>query len=130
MKSLKIFYNYEKKTGFAMNIEYYSFGKIVIDGKTYTADVILYPERVYSPWWRKEGHKLHTADLTDVITAKPEVLIIGTGYSGLMSVPQETLSYLEAQGIQTLIERTTRAVELFNEIQKSKKVIAAFHLTC
>jgi hypothetical protein len=113
-----------------MDITHYSFGKIVIDGQAYTADVIIYPGRVYSPWWRKEGHKLHIADLKDVITTNPEILIIGTGYSGLMSVPQETLSYLEIQGIQTRIERTTRAVELFNEIQKSKKVIAAFHLTC
>jgi hypothetical protein len=125
-----IFYNYEKETGYTMDIAYYSFGRIVIDGQTYTADVILYPERVYSPWWRKEGHKLHPADLTDVIAAKPEVLIIGTGYSGLMSVPKETVSHLESQGIKIYIERTTRAVELFTEIQKSKKVIAAFHLTC
>ena len=113
-----------------MNIEHYSFGKIVIDGKTYTADVILYPEKVYSPWWRKEGHKLHITDLTDVIREKPEILIIGTGFSGLMSVPEETVSHLELQGIKVYIERTVGAAQLFNETQESKKVIAAFHLTC
>jgi hypothetical protein len=122
-----IFYN--KKVSI-MKIEQYSFGKIVIDGQAYTADVIIFPDRIYSSWWRKEGHKLHPADLTDVIREKPEILLIGTGYSGLMSVPEETVLHLESQGIEVRIERTTRAVDLFNQMQQNKKVVAAFHLTC
>ncbi|MEW6067568.1 MAG: MTH938/NDUFAF3 family protein [Nitrospirota bacterium] len=113
-----------------MKVEQYSFGRITIDGKTYISDVIIYPERVDSSWWRKEGHRLQVIDLTDVIKAKPEVLIIGTGYSGAMAVPKETISHLESKGIEVRIERTGTAVELFNKLQKNKKVIAALHLTC
>ncbi|MEW6214996.1 MAG: MTH938/NDUFAF3 family protein [Nitrospirota bacterium] len=113
-----------------MKIEHYSFGKITIDGKTYTSDVIIYPGRVDSSWWRKEGHSLHIVDLTDIINAKPEILIIGTGYSGVMVVPRETLIYLESKGIEVHVERTGKAVELFNKLQKDKVVIAALHLTC
>ncbi len=50
-----------------MNIEHYSFGKIIINGKTYTSDVIIYPEKVDSSWWRKQGHSLYIDDLKDVI---------------------------------------------------------------
>lgn len=113
-----------------MKIEHYSFGSITVDGKTYTSDVIIYPGRVDSSWWRKEGHNLHIVDLTDVINAKPQVLVIGTGASGLMKVPKETLSHLESKGIEVHVERTDKAVELFNKLQKDKIVIAAFHLTC
>jgi hypothetical protein len=113
-----------------MNIEYYSFGKITIDGRKYTSDVIIYPDKVDSSWWRKEGHKLQIVDLTEVINAVPEVLVIGTGYSGVMVVPKETVSHLESKGITVYIERTTRAVELFNELQKDKTTVAALHLTC
>lgn len=113
-----------------MKIEHYSFGSITVDGKTYTSDVIIYPGRVDSSWWRKEGHNLHIVDLTDVINAKPQVLVIGTGTSGLMKVPKETLSHLESKGIEVHVERTDKAVELFNKLQKDKIVIAAFHLTC
>ena len=113
-----------------MKIEYYSFGRITIDGKTYTSDVIIYPEKVDSSWWRKEGHSLHIVDLTDVINARPEILIVGTGYSGAMVVPGETISHLKSKGIEVYVARTEKAVELFNKLQKDRKVIAALHLTC
>ena len=46
-----------------MLIESYSFGKISINGKIYHSDVIIFPDRVYDSWWRKEGHILHLEDL-------------------------------------------------------------------
>ncbi len=113
-----------------MKIEHYSFGKIIIDGKTYTSDVIIYPGKVDSSWWRKEGHSLHIVDLSDVINAKPGILLVGTGSSGLMKVPKETLSHLESKGIKVHVALTEKAVELFNKLQKDKIVIAALHLTC
>ena len=113
-----------------MKIEYYSFGTIKIDGKTYTSDVIIYPDRVDSSWWRKHGHALNIVDLKDVIPADPEILVVGTGYSGAMVVPEETLSYLKSKGIDVHIARTDKAVLLFNRFQEDKKTIAALHLTC
>jgi len=50
-----------------MNIAVYHFGTIEIDGRTYTSDVIITPERVLDSWWRQEGHRLAVADLTDVV---------------------------------------------------------------
>lgn len=113
-----------------MRITHYSFGKITIDNKTCTSDVIIYPDHVDSAWWRKEGHYLQIVDLTDVINAKPDILIIGTGYSGVMAVPKETIGFLESRGIEVRVVRTGSAVELFNNRPENKKVIAALHLTC
>jgi hypothetical protein len=113
-----------------MKIEHYSFGKITIEGKTYTSDVIIYPEKVNASWWRKEGHNLQVVDLTDVINANPQILVIGTGATGLMRVPKETISHLQSKGIEVHVARTGEAVEIFNKLQKDKIVIAAFHLTC
>ncbi len=113
-----------------MKVEHYSFGKIIIDGKSYTSDVIIYPEKVDSSWWRKHGHSLHIDDLKNVIAEKPELLIVGTGNSGVMVVPEETVSYLKSKGIEVNIARTDEAVKLFNRVQKEKRTIAALHLTC
>ncbi len=113
-----------------MHIDNYSFGKIVIGGKTYTSDVIVYPDKVDPSWWRKEGHYLEKGDIGDIVTAGPDILIVGTGNWGVMKVPKETLDFLESKGIQTYAERTARAVELFNSQPEDKKVIGAFHLTC
>ena len=113
-----------------MKIEHYSFGTITIDGKTYTSDVIIYPDKVDPSWWRKEGHSLRIADLKNVISFKPEILMVGTGQSGAMVVPEETISYLKGQNIEVHVVRTEKAVELFNKRQKEKKTVAALHLTC
>ena len=113
-----------------MKIESYSFGRIVINGKSYTSDVIVYPGRVDPSWRRQEGHRLTTEDVAAAVKARPEVLIIGTGHSGVMRVPQETVDAIAAQGIDVRVERTSRAVDLYNELRAERKVIAALHLTC
>ncbi|HUI68017.1 MAG TPA: Mth938-like domain-containing protein [Nitrospirota bacterium] len=113
-----------------MKIDSYSFGSLVVDGKKYTSDVIIYPGRVDPSWWRKEGHRLQISDLAEVLNAKPQILIVGTGYSGMMGVPKETENYIRSQGIDIHVATTGRAVELFNTCKGKKTVIAALHLTC
>ena len=53
-------------------IEGYSPGRIVIDSKTYTSDLILYPDKIDDSWWRKSSHLLLIEDLYDVLTYEPE----------------------------------------------------------
>jgi hypothetical protein len=113
-----------------MHIDEYIFGRIIIDKKTYTSDVIVYPDRVDPSWWRKEGHYLQKEDLSGVIAAKPDILIVGTGNMGVMQVPESTLTFLQRQGITVHVAKTGQAVELFNSMTSDKKVIGAFHLTC
>jgi len=111
-------------------INSYSFGRIVIDGKQYDADVIIFPNRVEDNWWRKEGHQLSIEDLKQVLKEKPEVLVVGTGYVGLMKILPETQERLKSEGIQLIAEKTRKACEVYNQLSKSKRVIAALHLTC
>lgn len=113
-----------------MIITRYSFGKIVIDGRTYTSDVIIYPGRVDGKWRRKEGHQLQVEDLTAVVEAGPEAVVVGTGSMGLMKVPAQTKAFLESKGIEVRIARTGRAVDLFNTLQAKKRTVACLHLTC
>jgi len=112
-------------------VEAYSFGEIVIDGRRYTSDVIIRPDGVLANWWRKEGHKLHLEDLEKALEAGPEVLVIGTGYSGIMEVPEAVREALEARGIEVIVENTRDAWRTYNELARSGRVVvAAFHLTC
>lgn len=112
-------------------IEQYDFGRIVIDGQVYTADVIILPDKVFSSWWRQEGHQLAPADLDEVICARPEVLVVGTGYSGLMRVLPETEDYLAEHHIQLIAQHTTTACQTYNRLlREGRNVAAALHLTC
>ena len=107
------------------------FGRIVIDGKQYTSDLIIFPNRVMSGWWRKEGHRLHINDLDEVVKEKTGVLIIGTGHSGLMKVPTETKEFMEGKGFELIIQPTEEACKTYNSLVKSgKRILAALHLTC
>ncbi|KXA88645.1 hypothetical protein AKJ40_01835 [candidate division MSBL1 archaeon SCGC-AAA259M10] len=113
-----------------MEIESYNFGEIVIDGKKYTNDVIVYPDRVEGDWWRKEGHSLHPEDIGGVLDFQPEVLIVGTGAYGRMDVPSGTAERIESNGIELIVKGTEEACETYNMIKGSKEAVAALHLTC
>ncbi|MCD6529472.1 Mth938-like domain-containing protein [Candidatus Bathyarchaeota archaeon] len=114
-------------------IDSYGFGRIVVDGKEYTSDVIVFSDRVLDGWWRKEGHRLHLQDLREVLEAepKPEVLVVGTGYFGIMKVTEEVKRYLKSSGIEVIAQPTKQACQTFNDLLESgRRVAAAFHLTC
>lgn len=114
-----------------MKVDAYDFGSINIDGTTYTSDVIVLPDKVRDAWWRKEGHNLAIGDLTEVIDAKPDVLVVGTGYYGRMTVPTETKSFLQSKGIELRMARTREAIVEFNKLQQDMgRIVAALHLTC
>lgn len=111
-----------------MKVDSYSFGEIVIDGKRYTKDVIIFKDRVKS-WWRKEGHLLQVEDIEDVIEEKPDVLVVGTGAYGVMRVDEGIRKVLEEKGIGLIEKKSKEACEEFNNI-KDKYPVLAIHLTC
>jgi hypothetical protein len=112
-------------------INAYEFGRIEIDGQTYTSDLIILPTGVRSNWWRAEGHSLRSEDLAVVVQARPKMLVVGQGAQGRMSVPAGTLAHLEQAGIEVVCVSTAQAVQIYNErCQRGELVAAALHLTC
>jgi len=111
-------------------IDSYQFGEIVVNGKKYTSDVIIFPDSVKDNWWRKTGHQLCLDDIAEVITENPEVLVVGTGASSLMKVLPEVQKDIEARGIKLIVEATDKACNTYNQLSGSQKVVAALHLTC
>ena len=113
-----------------MKIKSYKFGSMTIGDTTYHSDLIIFPDKIKSNWWRKEGHNLQMEDLQEILSFKPEVLVIGTGKFGLMKVDSNVVNTLNEQGIELITEKTSKAVEKFNAIHEEASTVAAFHLTC
>ena len=111
-------------------VEDYRFGKVTVDGECHTRDLIILPDRVVAGWWRKEGHALHPEDLTVVLEAAPETLVVGTGAHGMMQVTGEARRALEKAGIRLIVARTGEAVDTYNKLREKVRVAAALHLTC
>ena len=119
-------------------IEEYHFGTITINGKTYNHDVEIRWTGEVLDWWRKESHIIDFDDIKRALNHDPEVIIIGTGESGVARVTDRTKKEIESRGIKLIIDVTGEAVKTFNiikeesEEEKSRqaKVIGLFHLTC
>ena len=114
-----------------MRITDYRFGHIEVDGVKYSADLILLPDRIVEGWRRQKGHSLAPDDLKEVVSAQPNILVVGTGNSGQMKVSEDTLQYLANNGVELRVAKTAEAVKLFNQLcEKFSSVAGAFHLTC
>ena len=109
----------------------YRFGHLSTDREAFSRDVVLGPEGVYANWWRMEGHKLQWEDIREFVEKeRPEIVVVGQGKFGMMSVSREVKKELAARGIGLIAERTDKAVKKFNELQDKRRVLGAFHLTC
>ena len=118
-----------------MRLEYPSFGRIVVDGKTYDHDVVIYPSgkiEKRKKWLSKAkhgtSHRLDPDELREYLNEDFEVLLVGTGFYGYLSLLPESRALVEDREI---IEKPTgEAVELFNEMWGKKRILAIFHITC
>jgi hypothetical protein len=110
-------------------IEGYSFGRVSVDGREETRDVIVLPERIVRGWWRKEGHRLVLEDLDEVLDELPECLLVGTGAYGRMRPDPGALETLRARGIEVEVLPTADAVQRYTRLDP-RKTAAALHLTC
>jgi len=113
-------------------IDAYQFGRMTINGKLFTTDLIILPSgKVIDNWRRKTGHSLEYNDLKTLIQTEPETIIVGTGASGAMQVTQNLLSQLNDLAIHVDIHSNKKAITLYNQkITTNRNISACFHLTC
>lgn len=119
-------------------IEEYRFGIITINGKNYEEDVeVRWTDEVLN-WWRGESHLIDVEDIKRAVEQNPEIIVIGTGETGLAKVTDEAKNFILSKGIKLIIDKTEEAVKTYSVIcedseeeeGEQEKVIGLFHLTC
>lgn len=110
-------------------IEDYEFGRVVVDGREETRDVIVLPQRVVRNWWRRQGHELVLDDLLEVLEELPERLLVGTGAQGRMRPDPNAVRKLEERGVAVEALPTGEAVRRYGDLDPDSTA-AALHLTC
>ena len=113
-----------------MHIERYEFGLIVIEGQTFKNDVLIWPGRIKSDWWRREAHLLQLDDVTEALAAHPQVLVVGQGEPGKMQVDPALAAYLQEMGVELMAHPTREACRVINDLSGAQRLAAALHLTC
>jgi hypothetical protein len=112
-------------------IESFSFGHMVVDGKTYTSDLIIFPDgHIQSSWWRKRGHRLTVDDIADLIATPPDTILIGTGVYGLMKPNRDLHDFLAAHHIRLITEPTKKAWRTYNKLAGQTRLGGCFHVGC
>jgi hypothetical protein len=110
-------------------LENYSFGRLMVDGREHTRDLIVLPERVVSDWWRREGHSLAIEDLDEVLDELPARLVLGIGADGRLRPDAAVIAELERRGVEVECLPTAEAVRRYGELDEHRTA-AALHLTC
>ena len=110
-------------------IDHYGFGRIVVDGREETRDLIILPDRVVRNWWRQQGHALVVDDLRGVLDELPSHLVVGTDAQGRMRPDPGTIHQLQQRGVTVEALPTSQAVRRFGELDPASTA-AALHLTC
>ena len=113
-----------------MHIDSYDFGHIVIDGVSYRQDLLIWPDRIKTDWWRQESHLLRVDDVTEALAADPEVLVVGKGDTGHMEVDPPLTAHLKEKGIGLVAVPTREACRIINSTVGKRRLAAALHLTC
>jgi len=122
-------------------IEEYRFGSLIIDGETYNYDLEvrwLFTRTEILVWQRVESHIIDVQDVKRAVEQKPDVIVIGTGESGVARVTESARQFIIGRGIKLIIDITEEAVKTFNIIQQESieeegeetNLIGLFHLTC
>lgn len=116
-------------------IEKFRFGSIVIEGKKYRRDVLIFADGTVKK--RKGGflmfgsHKIEKKEIEELIKGQPETLIVGIGTNGVAKIAPDVESWAEGKNLDLLVQPSYDAIARLDELTKQKKKIAALiHITC
>ena len=92
------------------------FGQVIVNGKIYSSDIIIYSDRVKDNWRRIKGHQLCLDDIAEIIGERPEVLVVGTGVYELVKILPEVKQAVDEKGIRLVSGNTDKACETYNQL--------------
>jgi hypothetical protein len=74
---------------------------------------------------------IQPADIEEILAQDVEIIVLGRGQFGRLNVRGETERLLRECGVSYHIEKTKKAVALFNEFSRAgRRVGGVFHSTC
>jgi len=111
------------------------FGSIIIDDQKY-GQVLIVSDHVEERDEAKleevfgTSHRIGDFEIKMLLSNQPEIIVIGTGQSGVMRVTEDDKQAL-FQNCQLIIQQTPQAIKTFNKlITEGKRVNGLFHTTC
>jgi len=110
--------------------------EVSIDGeKQHFKDCKIWPGGAREWRWGETGthHEpgIQPADIQEILEQDLDAIVLGRGQLGRLKVSAETEALLRERAIDYRVEKTKKAVAVFNELTRSgKRVGGVFHSTC
>jgi len=123
--------NIERGDSYGVKMEKTSFGSIVIDGRRYNHDVIVYNDGEIENRYKDfsgSSHSVSRAEIEKVTRGNPRTVIIGTGQGGLLSLSEAARDYLRQNNIKVIECPAPEAINQYNLAEEPK--CALIHVTC
>ena len=118
------------------HIDETQFGEITIDNKKY-GQVLIIGNAVFERDEKRlrklfdTTHQIGDWEIEALLQESPEIVVVGTGQSGVLQVEQEFLNQMRENGVEVITDITPKAIEIYNEkIEQGKRVNALIHTTC
>jgi len=97
-------------------------------------DARLYPGGAEEWDWRRTGTRhdpgIQIGDLEDLLSTRPDVVILTRGVDLVLQVPEPTIEFVRAAGPLVLVLQTEEAVAEYNRRAVNERVVALVHSTC
>jgi hypothetical protein len=109
-------------------------GKIVVDGKTYTRDILIltdgtvkYRDDVFLDF---VNHIVKQAEINELLKGYPEIIVIGTGTDEKLRLSFHLERLITDMKADLIALATPKAVEKYNRLaENNNKIAALFHIT-
>ena len=99
------------------------FGEIEINGKTHFSDVIIFWDGIIE--YREKDKVVHIDEFKKIIDRKVNIIIIGTGQEGTMTVSNKVREMARYMKIKLVEMQSPYAIELFNAYASQHRAVAA-----
>lgn len=110
-------------------IDIISEGQLVVKGRAYHHDILIFQDLVIPHWKRADQAELSLEDLAEVIQRHPKILVVGTGYGGAMKVSSDLLNRLKALSMEVIMGPSLEVVPEYNErVHAGLDVVGAFYV--
>jgi hypothetical protein len=117
-------------------IDKLSWGKVKVDGQDYH-QVLLVGEKIIPREVDKlhqlfgTTHKIDAWEKKALLSGKPEVMIVASGWNGALKVDEEFKKACQKRGVDLRILLSQAAIKEYNRlVSEGKKVNALIHTTC
>ena len=112
-----------------VNIDAVKFGELVVDGKVYYSDMVVYWDG--SLEFRKKSHIFGMQEFGTIMRKKPDSVVIGTGLVGVVKVAEGVMEEAEKKKVNIFVDVSHKAVDIFNGLVSTRKrAVAVIHTTC